>query len=798
MSVTYIFETASGLTGSTTSTTSGITLNSNELLAVTSGSTVTGTILQVSAVDLTGSGTAVSNPGNGQWVVSGGNVVVNGVTETLDGGGLIVTSGGIANTTSAGAGTGIIVLGGTTSGTSLNGGFEAIFSGGVTNTTSMSGGIQDIYSGGTASGTLVYQGATQAVHSGGTAAGSLVATYSTQDVEAGGTASATVVNGGGTLLVRAGGTATASSNAGGVTNVFGVDATATLSSGGVENVMAGGQATSTVVTSGGQQIISAGGIATGASVETLGTQTVASGGHAGGSQVFGGTVVVTSGGIADKLVMSTGEVIIKSGGLATGAIGNGGLIDVTSGGLVSGTALNGGQMLLLGGTATNTLVLGGGSVIVGSGGVANGVSIQAASNETVYAGGTASGIAVNGTGVLSLDSGATVVGDIVMTGNGGTVQIVGTSVPAIKIDGFVAGDKIDLTNITGGTGATYANGVLTVTGASSAASISLGSAPDGTLVLSHDAAGGIVISVQALTAAQAVAGTLPGNVAVADSAANVQANIAGLESLSAAGRLDGITLSDTGLVSLSVTAAQSDLLAKISGTFAATVDASAANATVTGAAGHGVTAVFTGSASQYSIAGTGDGVSFTVTDSGTGRTSVDHLTNVQVLHFSNANEVIATTTPAGGAALSSANIAELYASGLGRAPDAAGLAYYEAQLKAAPTLSGANVAAWFLASPEYTGLHNYAQTAAGDSQFVSDLYTNLLHRSGSSAEITYYTNIINQFTTGQTAGSAAYTQAELAGHSVVLADFSASPEFLANIQITAQHPVDAQHWLVLI
>ena len=801
MSVTYYYDTANGLTSASTSTTSGMTLVTDQVMVVTSGSSVSAPVLLVSGVDLTGSGTAISDPGNGQWVFNGGSasssVVVNGITETLTGGALIVTSGGIANTTADGPGGGIIVLGGTTSGTVLNGGFEAVFSGGVTNATAMSGGIQDVWAGGTASGTLVYQGASQVVHSGGTAVGSSVGAFGSQDVQAGAIATGTLLLGGGVMNVRSGASTGGSDNAGGIINVFGTDNTTTLTTGGVENVMSGGSAAGTIITSGGQQVISAGGVATGVAVETLGIQTVTSGGSAVNSSVVGGDVVVTSGGVATNLVMSTGELIVKAGGVATGAIGNGGLFEVMTGGTISGTALNGGQILLEGGTAANTQVGGGGSLIVASGGVANGTVVLAGSSETVYAGGTANGIQLNGSGIISLQAGANVVGDIVLTGTGGTVQIVGSSLPAVKIDGFVIGDKIDLSNILGGTGASYANGILTVTGATGGTvSLALGSAPNGALVVSHDSGGGTVISVQADSVAQALAAT--GHVAITDIAANVQANIAALETINTAGNLDGITLTDSGLVGFSVTAAQSDLLAKINGTFAATVDATAANATVTGAAGHGVTATFSGSSGQYAIAGTGDGVSFTVTDTGTGRTSVDHLSNVQLLHFSDANEVIGSTTPISGGTLSSANIAELYASGLGRAPDAAGLAYYEAQLKASPTLTGANLAAAFLASPEYAASHNYAQTAAGDSQFVADLYTNLLHRPGSSAEITYYTNIINQFTAGQTAGSAGFTQAELTGHSVVLADFSLSQEFLANIQITAQNPASAQHWLVLI
>ena len=62
MSVTYYYETANGLTGAATSTTSGSTVDTNELLVVTSGSTISAPVLTVSAVSLTGSGTAASTP----------------------------------------------------------------------------------------------------------------------------------------------------------------------------------------------------------------------------------------------------------------------------------------------------------------------------------------------------------------------------------------------------------------------------------------------------------------------------------------------------------------------------------------------------------------------------------------------------------------------------------------------------------------------------------------------------------------------------------------------------------------
>jgi hypothetical protein len=49
-----------------------------------------------------------------------------------------------------------------------------------------------------------------------------------------------------------------------------------------------------------------------------------------------------------------------------------------------------------------------------------------------------------------------------------------------------------------------------------------------------------------------------------------------------------------------------------------------------------------------------------------------------------------------------------------------------------------------------------------------------------------------------TPGTAAYAQADLVAHATVLAYFSESPEFLSDVQVTAAHPADAQHWLVLV
>jgi hypothetical protein len=106
----------------------------------------------------------------------------------------------------------------------------------------------------------------------------------------------------------------------------------------------------------------------------------------------------------------------------------------------------------------------------------------------------------------------------------------------------------------------------------------------------------------------------------------------------------------------------------------------------------------------------------------------------------------------------------------------------------------------FLASPEYANnpAHAYAQSAAGDAQFITDTYQNLLHRAPESGAVPYYQAMLAQYTAGLTPGSAAYSAAATQAHAQLLVDFSASGEFLNDVQITAQHPADSQHWLYVM
>lgn len=263
------------------------------------------------------------------------------------------------------------------------------------------------------------------------------------------------------------------------------------------------------------------------------------------------------------------------------------------------------------------------------------------------------------------------------------------------------------------------------------------------------------------------------------------------------------TLTDGGIPTITTSSAQvtSDAAALkvIAGNFSVTETVRAGNLTIAGVSGAlGNTAVFAGDASQYTITPSGDGVHFTVATTG----SSDLISDIQALQFADYSEIVAPT-PGSAGAVTGGNITELYGAVFGRLPDVAGLNYYENELVANPSLSLTTLAANFLSAPEYTGnaKHNYAQSSAGDAQFITDCYDNLLDRAPETTAIPYYQNLIDQFTAGLTPRTTAYTAAELQAHATVLVDFSASKEFLDDVQITAAHPASAGftgHWLVLI
>ena len=332
-------------------------------------------------------------------------------------------------------------------------------------------------------------------------------------------------------------------------------------------------------------------------------------------------------------------------------------------------------------------------------------------------------------------------------------------------------------------------------------------------------------------------GTLSAPTDLFDTAANVSASLGTLQSIAAAGKLIAIGFTDSGTPTLTLTPAQlfadATALNDISGSYTIsltgttslsvtpaelisaaaalkavgsdvtfTIDGSAPNITVDAVAGHANTVVFSGTAGEYTIAPVGNGLTqFTVTDTGTGRTSVDTLnTNVTALQFSDMTDIVAQQ-PGGASAVTTGNITELYSAVLAREPDVSGLSFYQNALQKSPGTSLLTFAIYFLDSGEYTSnpAHNYAQSAAGDEQFITDSYQNLLHRTPSASEVSYYeTNVLAPAVANQTAGTAAYAAAQLQAHALMLVYFSASSEFLADVQVTATNPSSAQHWLILV
>lgn len=335
-----------------------------------------------------------------------------------------------------------------------------------------------------------------------------------------------------------------------------------------------------------------------------------------------------------------------------------------------------------------------------------------------------------------------------------------------------------------------------------------GAAPHGSLIIDGNGdligtteaggsgSGGVVFEISGVaTVQQSAAGALaawktgqmPQHALVSDLAAAVQTDLDGLQSLVSAGRLSGIDLTDSGTPTISITALQATqdaaALKAIGGVFDLAILAGSTSQTIAGVSGMATTVVFSGTGSQYSITPAGDGSGFTIAGNGVS----DQVKGVQALRFADHTDIVASAMPAVAGAVSSAQITELYGAVFGRTPDLGGLSFYETYAKALPATGFAQYAEFFLSSPEYLGSHNYAQSTAGDTQFIEDSYQNLLHRTASADEVNFYlTKVLEQ------PGS------QLQTHAQMLVYFSQSQEFLGDVQVTAQSPTSAQHWLVLV
>lgn len=526
-----------------------------------------------------------------------------------------------------------------------------------------------------------------------------------------------------------------------------------------------------------------------AALTNAGTIAISSNNNIGGAILFegGGTSSANAFIQGSSAVNSAPQVAIEFGGpaaftLTGGAFGIYGSPTVLSGGTLDiaattsfahGLTVNGTVEVQHGTLVSNYDISGSGTVLIDAG-----TAVQILSSQLTTASSAADAT-------------------LKFAGAGASLTIGTPSTFNGTLSSFAAGDTIDLAGTTA-TNASLSGGDLVITnGSSSVASIPITGVAAGTLfTVSSDGNGGSMIRVgESVSAALAASASA----VVADSAANVGAGLDGLQALATAGNLHGIYLTDSAanpVLPLTAAQLQSDgsALQAISGGYSLSITAPSSSVTIAGLAGHADTVVFSGKAADYTITASGDGKSFTIAGDGV----TDQVSGVTALQFNDHLEIVATKTAAAGG-VSSAQVASLYAAVLARVPDVGGLAFYEAAAAASPATPIVTYAEYFLSSAEYTNAHNYAQSSAGDAQFITDTYQNLLGRAPEAGAVSFYqTNVINPMLAGLTSGTTAYANAELVAHATVLTYFSLSSEFLGDVGVTAQHPADATHWLTLI
>ena len=187
-----------------------------------------------------------------------------------------------------------------------------------------------------------------------------------------------------------------------------------------------------------------------------------------------------------------------------------------------------------------------------------------------------------------------------------------------------------------------------------------------------------------------------------------------------------------------------------------------------GGVGHN-TVIFDGAVTQYTFTTNGDG-SVTTTDSVVGRDGIDVLLNIEFLQFTDQTVFVENAN--------SANIARLYSAAFDRAPDTAGLSFWEdiysthisAAVKSSGYYialaqtndgSGVTIADGFIQSGEFQHLYG----TLTDGNFIIQMYQNVLGRAPDTAGYNFWLS--------QMDGSAHTTQA------MVLVGFAESPENVA-------------------
>ena len=142
------------------------------------------------------------------------------------------------------------------------------------------------------------------------------------------------------------------------------------------------------------------------------------------------------------------------------------------------------------------------------------------------------------------------------------------------------------------------------------------------------------------------------------------------------------------------------------------------------AGGAGIdTAVFSQARASYTVTTTG---STTTVRANSGTDGTDTLTSIERLQFSDALVAYDTAGNAGKAY-------RLYQAAFNRTPDQGGLGFQMKTLDNGAALS--QVAANFIASPEFQRTYG----ALNDSQFVTQLYQNVLHRGPDAGGLSFHT-----------------------------------------------------------
>lgn len=272
-----------------------------------------------------------------------------------------------------------------------------------------------------------------------------------------------------------------------------------------------------------------------------------------------------------------------------------------------------------------------------------------------------------------------------------------------------------------------------------------------------------VAGLSALTQAAHVAA-----IGVSDTAANLSSNLDALQALVQSGKITNIAASDLGTVVATQGQFISDsaALSALTGFYSVGVSVSASNSNINAVSGHPTEVLLQGNASQYTLASVGAG-NITATSGA----NVEHLNGLLQVQFSDQTVTLAQNNS------NNERIALLYQAALGRSPDLTGLGYWEGignSLPAATQALGAyglsdasgnyngnlSVADGFTSSAEFASKYG----ALNNTQFVTQLYANVLDRAPDAAGLAGWVSQLNGGTS----------------RAHVLIGFAESPEAISN------------------